>query len=115
MAEVRFEHRHLDVACELDRAEGGARAREWGRLRAVHGLGAAEPIPGGARLWLRAEGLPVAEDLARRESSCCGFLDLEVSTREDRVQLDITSPAPGAAGVIACLAGLEDAGALPCC
>jgi len=68
MTSIRFEHRHLDVACQLDRAEATARAQEWDQLRTESGLGA-EPIPDGARVWLRADCWAAAEDLARRDGS----------------------------------------------
>jgi len=114
MTNIRIEHRHLDVACELEAAGATDRAEEWNRLRTRWGLGS-ELIPGGARLWLRAGGSGPAEDLVRRESACCGFMDLEVAAEGDRVYVEITSLAPEAAPVIAWLAGLEDTGVLPCC
>jgi len=114
METTRHDHRHLDVACELQAAEAGARAEEWRRLRDDSGLGS-EPIPGGVRLWLRPEARSTAEDLARREADCCGFLDLELATEADRLRLDITSPARDAAPVIACLAGDESSCGLECC
>ena len=114
MITIRQQHRHLVVACELDHSEAGRRLAEWEQLRVEHGLGA-EAIARGARLWLRGEARRAAENLARREAACCGFLDLELAKVGDRLQLDITSPAPEAAPVIGCLAGLEAGGALPCC
>ncbi|HET6875763.1 MAG TPA: hypothetical protein VFH70_13335 [Acidimicrobiales bacterium] len=114
MTTLRHEHRHLDVACELDNADAGDRVAEWARLRANHGLGA-EPITGGIRLWLRPEGRGAAADLVGREAACCGFLDLELAADDDRLRLDITSPASEASPVIAFLAGLEADCELPCC
>lgn len=114
MTTIRQEHRHLDVACELDHAEAGARAAEWEQLRADDGLGI-EPMAGGARLWLRSSARETAEDLVRREAACCGFLDLELAEDGDRLRLELTSPAPEAAPVIACLVGLEPDCTLPCC
>jgi hypothetical protein len=67
------------------------------------------------RLWLRPEARVAAEDLATREAGCCGFLDLELATEGDRLRLDVTSLAPSAGPVIACLAGLESGCDLQCC
>ena len=108
MTAIRHRHRHLDVACELDGAETGDRLEEWEQLRADYCV-RAEPIPGGGRLWLRKRGRPVAEDLARREAECCGFLDVDLTLDGRRLRLDLTSPAPEAAPVIARLAGIEPA------
>lgn len=113
MSSIRYDHRQLDVACELDGADAGRRAAEWRRLRETAGLGAA-PIAGGARLWLRPDAAAVAGDLARREAACCGFLDLELVADGDRLRLDVTSPVPEAGVVIGWLLGLE-AGGAPCC
>ena len=114
MGNIRYEHRHLDVACELEPAEAGARAAEWQRLREEAGFGS-DPIPGGARLWLRAEAQEAADDLARREAGCCGFLDFELALDGGRLRLDVTSPSPDAGPVIGCLAGLEPGCSLACC
>jgi hypothetical protein len=103
---IRYEHRHLDVACDLAAAELGARAGEWRELRDSAGLGAIR-IDRGARLWLRPDAAAVAEDLARREAGCCGFLDIELGPDGDRLRLDITSPAPYGDEVAAVLAGLD--------
>ncbi|HWE69957.1 MAG TPA: hypothetical protein VG205_06325 [Acidimicrobiales bacterium] len=104
MSESRFQHRHLDVACELEAADAGTRAEEWRRLREEAGLGS-DPIAGGTRLWLRPDARSAAEDLARREAGCCGFLDLAIARDGDRLRLDITSLAPDAAPVIAVITG----------
>lgn len=114
MRTIRQEHRHLDVACELDRVEGGARVTEWGQLRARHGLGA-EAIQGGARMWLAVAAREAAEDLVGREAACCGFLDLELVDDGDRLRLEITSPASDAAATIASLAGLGADVGRQCC
>ena len=82
------------------------RAEEWERLRADYCL-RAEPIPGGARLWLRREAGPVAEDLVGREADCCGFLDLHLTSDGRKLRLDLTSPASEAGPVIAELAGIR--------
>lgn len=114
MKTVRYEHRRLDVACELKAAEIGGRADEWRRLR-ERADARAEPIPGGARLRLRPDLWEAVDDLARREADCCGFLDFELSTAGDGLRLDVTSPAIDAQAVIACLVGLESDCVLHCC
>ena len=114
MTNMHYEHQHLDVACNLDAAEMGTRAAEWRQLRDTFGLGA-DRITGGARVWLRPEARESAKDLVRRETDCCGFLDFDLVAGDDRIRIDITSPAPEADGVIACLAGLEEDCVLPCC
>jgi hypothetical protein len=106
MTDIRYQHRTLDVACELGAADSPGRAAEWRRLREEAGLGATS-IPGGARLWLRPTAADVARDLVRREAACCGFLDLELAADGDRLHLDVTSPAPGAGPVIAYLTGVD--------
>jgi hypothetical protein len=65
------------------------------------------PDPGRARLWLRPDAAGVAGDFARREATCCGFLDLELVPHGDGLRVDVTSPAPEAAVVIARLSGIE--------
>jgi hypothetical protein len=106
---THFPHRHLDVSCELEADDAGARTEEWRRLREEAGLGS-DPIDGGTRLWLRADAREAAEDLAGREAACCGFLDLDVAVDGDRLRLDITSLAPEAAPLIALLTGSADLG-----
>ena len=103
MDTVRYQHRHLDVACELGNAEVEARVDEWRSLRA--GALGSETIAGGARLWLGADAWASADDLARREAACCGFLDIELAREGERVRLDITSKAPDAAPLVASLLG----------
>lgn len=87
----RYQHRHLDVICELSSSGTAVRTDEWVDLRA-HVL-RADRVPGGIRLWLPAELVETVRDLARRESACCGFLDLEVALETDVVRLDVTTAA----------------------
>lgn len=101
MTSVRHEHRHLDVVCQLGQAEAAARTTEWQTLREV--VLESKAIPGGIRLWLPVDALRVAQDLARREAECCGFLDIELVGEGERLRLDITSAAPDAAPVIAAI------------
>jgi hypothetical protein len=114
MKTERYEHHHLDVACELEAAEMGTRADEWRQLRENAGLGT-EPINNGARLRLRPDAWNGASDLARREAACCGFLDFELSADDNGLRLDVTSPTQDAHEVIACLVGLQPDCVLDCC
>ncbi len=103
---VYLTHRHLEVACDLGAAAAADRIDEWRRLRSDEGL-CVENIVGGVRVWLRPEAADVAEDLARREAECCGFLDIALVSVGHRLRLDITPPTPDAAAVIGMLAGIE--------
>ncbi len=106
---ISYEHRHLDVTCDLNTADLGARAAEWRQMRDSAGLGATR-IDRGARLWLRPGAAVPAEDLVRREAACCGFLDFELTADGERLRLDITSPVALGAEVAAVLAGLRPDG-----
>jgi hypothetical protein len=111
---VRLEHRHLTVACDLDVTYLKTRAAEWQVLRESSGLGA-EVIPGGARIWLRVDAESAAESLVQREAQCCGFLDFEMTSHGEQVRLDVTSLAPEGAQVAAFLAGIDPDTSLACC
>jgi hypothetical protein len=113
MDTVRYRHRDLDVACELEKTEVGNRVDEWRSLR-ERALGT-ESIPDGARLWLHADQWAAAEDLSRREAACCGFLDIELAAEGDRVRLDLTSEAATAGAIVACLVGIESECGCSCC
>lgn len=114
MDRIRVEHRHTDVACALEATDQGLRAAEWERLRHDAAL-AAERIPNGARLWLRADAAATAEDLVHKETRCCGFLDFELVPDTGRIRLDITSATSAGSEVAAILAGMgPDAPSPPC-
>jgi|GEM_PF-6265535 len=104
MTEMVFSHRHLDVVCELSGSELRERGDEWLSLRDT-ALAASERIPGGARMRLRMGRLQQdeLEALVRRESECCGFLDLKLTIEPD---IEITSPVAEAASLIEAIAGL---------
>jgi hypothetical protein len=104
MAIIKYGHRDLDVACRLDVAEGRDRLTAWRLLRGEEGLGS-EQLPNGVRIWLRPGARGRASELARQEARCCGFLDLELASDGDRLYLDVTSPAPEAAPLIARIGG----------
>lgn len=104
----------MEVACELEATDQGLRATEWQRLRERAAL-AAERIPNGARLWLRADSTAAAEALVHKEARCCGFLDFELVPGTERVRLDITAATPAGSEVAAILAGMgPDAPTPPC-
>jgi hypothetical protein len=101
----RYEHRSLEVACDLGEPDAASptgewtrRTEEWADVKA--GAIGTDLIPGGVRIWLPAELADVARDLARREAMCCGFLDIEVAGAAGRVRLDITTAARAVAPLI---------------
>jgi hypothetical protein len=98
METERYEHKNLDVACNLGESDTAIRTEEWNQLK-EQAIGT-EPIPGGVRLWLPAESDGLVRDLARREALCCGFLDIEVAMQDGQMRLEITSAAPVAAPLI---------------
>lgn len=101
----RYEHRHLEIVCELSEPASVSRTAEWAQLK-DQALGT-DLIPGGVRLWLPARSGDLVRDLARREAQCCGFLDIEVVVQNDRVRLDITSAAPAAGRLVDFLSSLS--------
>lgn len=103
MDPIRYAHRHADVACQLDSNDAVCRVAEWQRLRAS-ALGSTA-IPKGIRLWLPVETLKVADELARREAECCGFLDIELAEDGGLLRLDIISVASDAAPIITAIVG----------
>ncbi len=66
-----------------------------------------ERVDGGYVVTFEASVAPVVEDLARRESACCGFLDIDSRSTPDGVRLLVTSPNPDALPVIELLVGIE--------
>lgn len=84
----RYEHKHLNLICELDGPATAFRAAEWADLK-EQALEVAE-ITDGVRLYLPARSADLARDLSRREAQCCGFLDISVITDDNIVKLDIT-------------------------
>lgn len=88
----RYEHKHLNLICELDGSAAASRVGEWADIK-DQALGT-ERIPGGVRILLPAQSAELARDLARREAQCCGFLDISVTTDDNQVRMDITSAVP---------------------
>lgn len=98
METERYEHRHLDMACQLGESDTVTRMEEWATVRGRSVR--TELISGGVRVWLPTESGDLVRDLARREAQCCGFLDIEVAVQGDQVRLDITSTARSTAPLI---------------
>jgi len=92
------------VACTLTTKEAQSQALEWADLQG-HAI-SAEAIEGGARLTLPASLAGQVEDLVRRESSCCSFLDITMSVHDKELTLDVSSLDPNAQPVIAALSGV---------
>lgn len=91
------------VACTLSSKEARNQALEWVDLQ-EHTTAVA--IDGGARMTLPASLAAQVEDLVRRESACCSFLDITLSVHGDELTLDVSSANPDAQPVIAALSGL---------
>lgn len=93
----------IPIACTLDTQGAVAQLAEWEALRDE--LVDSVPVEGGVRLVFPARVADAARDLARREASCCAFLDLAVTVDGDTASVTITSPDPQARPVIELLAG----------
>jgi hypothetical protein len=100
----RYEHKHLNLICELDGTAAAFRAGEWADLKeqALE----VEKIDGGVRVFLPAQSAGLARDLARREAQCCGFLDISVMTDDNKVRMDITCAVPVEVPLISFLGNL---------
>lgn len=80
------------IACTLSPDEYRQRADEIDAL-ARDALVSREPIHGGARLTFADDGLrPRLEDLVARETECCPFLTMELSSADGSLILDVTGP-----------------------
>jgi hypothetical protein len=88
----RYEHKHLNLICELDGPAKHSQAGEWADVK-EQAL-KVEKITGGVRVSLPPQSADLARDLARREAQCCGFLDISVVTDDNIVKIDITSAVP---------------------
>lgn len=67
-------------------------------------------LPDGVRLRIPAEYADQARDLADRESRCCAFLVIAISTvgRSESIEMTIASPNPDGVPVVHLLAGVVD-------
>lgn len=93
------------VACSLSTKDAAAQALEWVDLR-TH-LVDSEALSTGVRMRFPIDYRAALEDLVRRESACCTFLD--IATKVDGVEFEvtITSTNPDALPVIALLGGVS--------
>lgn len=96
----------VPIACTLAATDAGRQLVEWQQLQPL--ASAVVPVEGGVRMTLPGSLEGQIRDLAERESTCCAFLTIGVRRHEaaDTVTLEITSPNPDAAPVIAALAGI---------
>ncbi len=104
MSTVRFRHRDPRVTCALEEAAAAERLAAW---RVLRDGAEVEEVVDGVRLWLRSTLRDAALELTALEARCCPFLDFELATEGDRLRLDVTSPAPGAAPAVAAITGLS--------
>lgn len=97
----------VPIACTLDATDAGRQLEEWQQLQPLASV--VVPVEGGVRMTLPGSLEGQIRDLAERESTCCAFLTIVVEPHDDAdaVMLEITSPNPDAAPVIAALAGIE--------
>ncbi len=96
--------RPIRVACSLTTKDAAAQVMEWAELR--HEMIGVERIDGGVEMRFPIALATALRDLAAREATRCGFLDLVTSEVGDEIELRVTSDAPDASGVIDLLAGL---------
>lgn len=91
------------IACDLPARESRNQIGEW------HALGefrvTAERIEGGYAVTFDAAVADAVTDLARRESTCCGFLDITTTPVDDGIRLSMTSEDPDALPVVELLVG----------
>ena len=95
----------VPVACTLTTKDAAAQVVEWSELR--RDLLGVERIDGGVEMRFPSSSADAVRYLAAREATCCAFLSLLTTDRDDEVELRITSDAPEASGVIELLAGLD--------
>ena len=91
------------IACSLPLGEAASQTLEWRELRTQ--AIAAEPIEHGIAVTYGPAMADVIANLVARESACCGWLHLAMTSGDGFVQLELTSDHPDAAPVIALLAG----------
>lgn len=91
------------IACGLPLREAASQALEWTDLH-KQAL-SREEIPHGYAVTYPEEMADVVEDLAQRESKCCGWLSIVTSRTAEGIRLELASDHPDAAPVLALLAG----------
>ena len=92
------------IACTLTKKGAVNQAQEWTDLH-QHVIGV-ESVPGGARMRFPIEFESLIAGLARREATCCAFLDINTSTAGGELVVEVTSSNPEALPVIALMAGV---------
>ena len=97
---------HDPIACSLTTKDASRQGLEWADLqrRAL----TATRIDGGAAMTFDAELADSVEDLAARESSCCGFLSMTTVRSDDEVRLEITADNPDAHPLIEAMTGVAE-------
>lgn len=95
------------IACSLPARESRDQIGEWRAL--IDHRKSTEPVKGGYAVTYDPGVTTVVQDLARRESACCGFLDIVTTPTENGVRMVMTSDNPDALPVIELLIGNEDA------
>lgn len=92
------------IDCTLEDPKALEQLLEW---RDLQGLSiAVAAVASGVLMHLPAELEPQVSDLAKRESSCCSFLDISVVVADGELILEIVSDNPAALPVISALAGI---------
>ena len=101
-----MENIYEPVACSLTTKDAARQGLEWADLQR-HALTATR-IDGGAAMTVDAELADSVEDLAARESSCCGFLSMTTVRSDDEVRLEITADNPDAHPLIQAMTGVAE-------
>lgn len=96
---------HPPIACSLPARESRNQIGEWQAL--FDHQKTIERVDGGYAVTYHADVTPVVQDLARRESACCGFLEIVTTPTEDGVRMVMTSENPDAIPVIELLIGSQ--------
>jgi len=92
------------IVCTLTKKGAVGQAQEWRDLH--RRVTIVEAVPGGARMSFPTEFESVITDLAHRETMCCAFLDISISTADRELVVEVTSSNPEALPVISVLAGV---------
>lgn len=91
------------IACSLPARDTSDQVGEWRDLASK--TLTRDRITGGYVVSFAAGDAEVVEDLARRESACCGFLEIATERFDGGIRLVMTSNNPEALPVIDLLVG----------
>ncbi|MCI0424416.1 MAG: hypothetical protein L0Z47_01015 [Actinobacteria bacterium] len=94
---------HQPIACSLPTRESRDQIGEWQAL--IDHQKTSERVEHGYAVTYHPDMTSVVQDLARRETACCGFLDIVTTSTEDGARLVMTSENPDALQVIELLIG----------